>query len=67
MFWGRYHHTLFQVIPQSHSDENSMALGWKQIFGLVYIIENIDIMPYKYSHLIFGKDAKIHIRKKTLS
>jgi hypothetical protein len=54
----RYHNTQLQTILQSYSNKNSMVLAQNRHEGQWNRIENLDMNPHNYIHLIFDKDAK---------
>jgi hypothetical protein len=54
----RYDNTWLQTILQNHSSKNSIVLAQKLIWRLVNRIEDLDMNPCSYAHLIFGKGAK---------
>jgi hypothetical protein len=47
-----------QTILQSNSNKNSMVLAQKQTWKQLNTIENVDMNPHSYAHLIFDKGAK---------
>ena len=51
----RYHHPWFQALLQSYSPENSLVLEKNRQGEKWNRIENPDINPHTYEHLIFDK------------
>jgi hypothetical protein len=49
----RYYNTRLQTILQSHSNKNSMVLAKYRYEDEWNRIEDLDMNPYSYAHLIF--------------
>jgi hypothetical protein len=54
----RYHSTQLQTILQSNSNKNSMVLAQNRHEDQWNRIEDPDMKPHNYAHLIFDKGAK---------
>jgi hypothetical protein len=54
----RYHNTWLETILQSNSNKNSKVPAQKQKWKPVNRIEDLDMNPHNYTHLIFDKEAK---------
>jgi hypothetical protein len=54
----RYHNTQRQTILQNNSDKNSMVLAQNRHEIQWNRIEDPDMNPHNYTHLIFDKGAK---------
>jgi hypothetical protein len=55
---GGITNTWLQTILQSNSNKNCMVLTQEQTWGPVEGIEDLDMNPHSYTHLIFDKDTK---------
>jgi hypothetical protein len=53
-----YHNTRLQTVLQSDSNKNSMVLAQSRYKEQWSRMEDLDMKPHSYAHLIFDKDAK---------
>jgi hypothetical protein len=63
----RYHNIQLQTIAQSHNNKNSMVLAQNRYEDQRNRIENPDMNPHSYTHLIFTKTPKTYNGEKTVS